>query len=120
MKKPFFSVILPTYNRADFLPLAIQSVLQQTFGDFELVISNGGSTDNTKAAVAEFKDERIRYVETLQRLDMSENYDHALNHANGEYIIFFSDDDAFLPTTLEKIKKVINEYNTLMDFLLLS
>lgn len=114
MDKPFFSVLLPTYNRADFLPLAIRSVLQQSFADFELIVSNGGSTDNTKQVVAELKDERIRYVETIERLNMGENYENALNQANGEYIIFFSDDDAFVPTTLERIKKVINEYNALM------
>ena len=114
MNKPFFSVILPTYNRANFLPLAIQSVLQQSFEDFELVISNGGSTDNTRNVVAEFKDKRIRYIETDKRLSMSENYQHALNHSSGEFIIFFSDDDAFIPTSLMRARRILNEKNTEM------
>jgi glycosyltransferase involved in cell wall biosynthesis len=113
-RKPFFSVVLPTYNRAQFLPLAIKSVLQQTFEDFELVISNGGSTDNTKEVVAGFDDPRINYIESCKQLSMSDNYTSAINHTNGEYIIFFSDDDAFIPTMLERIEQVIKDTKTKM------
>lgn len=110
-KKPFFSIILPTYNRGQFLSLAIESVLNQTFSDFELIVSNSASTDNTRETVQQFKDKRLRYFETKNRLSMGENYEHALNQSNGEYIIFFSDDDALIPTMLEKLEKVIRQNN---------
>jgi hypothetical protein len=109
MNKPLFSILMPTYNRAHLLPLAIKSVLRQTFEDFELIISNGGSTDNTRDVIAGFTDSRIRYIETDTKLSMGDNYERALNHALGEYVIFFSDDDAFILTMLEKVKQAINE-----------
>lgn len=108
-KKPYFSILIPTYNRASFLPLAITSVLEQTFADFELIISNGGSTDNTKEAVGTFNDKRIKYVESQTRLSMGENYQRAFDSATGEFIIFFSDDDAFVPTMLERVERVIRD-----------
>ena len=106
-KKPTFSVVLPTYNRAQYLPLAIRSVLNQTYSDFELIISNGGSTDNTKDVVRGFDDKRIIYLESDKKLGMAQNYELALEKAAGEYVVFFSDDDAFVDSMLEKVRKVI-------------
>lgn len=100
---------MPTYNRAKLLPLAIESVLHQTFDDFELVISNGGSTDNTKKVIESFTDSRLHYVESKERLSIGDNYLQALNHSKGEYIIFLGDDDAFVPMMLERMKKIIEE-----------
>jgi glycosyltransferase involved in cell wall biosynthesis len=101
---------MPTYNRAQLLHLAIKSVLQQTFDDFELIVCNGGSTDNTKDVVANFSDKRIRYVETKEKLTIGDNYQHALDHATGEYLTFLSDDDAFVPNMFERVNRVINDY----------
>jgi len=105
--RPLFSILMPTYNRAQLLSLAIKSVLQQSFEDFEIVISNGGSTDNTKDVVNGFDDSRIRYIEAKEKLSIGDNYQNALNHATGEYITFLSDDDAFVPVMLERVKQVI-------------
>src|SRR5690606_31074340 len=106
---PLFSVVIPTYNRAELLRFAIESVLQQTFDDFEIVISNGGSTDHTRDVVAEFNDDRIRYFESKERLPVGENYQNGLNHASGEFITFLSDDDAYTPNLLETVKAVFDE-----------
>ncbi len=108
-RSPYFSVIMPTYNRAQFLPLAIQSVLDQSFSDFELIISNGGSTDNTKDVVAGFNDPRIRYLESQEKLSIGDNYQTAFDHAGGEFITFLGDDDAFVPTMFEQVGRIINE-----------
>src|SRR5262249_62419526 len=62
MSPPQFSVVIPTYNRADILPIAVDSVLAQTCSDFELVIADDGSTDDTRALVAGCGDPRVRYV----------------------------------------------------------
>src|SRR5690606_918456 len=109
---PNFSVVIPTYNRAELLRFAVESVLQQTFDDFEIVISNGGSTDHTRDVVAEFADDRIRYFESEKRLPVGENYQNGLNNASGEYITFLSDDDAYTPNLLETVKRVFDEENS--------
>jgi glycosyltransferase involved in cell wall biosynthesis len=108
-KKPFFSVVLPTLNRADYLVLAIQSVLNQTFGDFELIISDNFSTDNTEAMVKSFSDQRIRYVKTEKTLPMYESWEFALGEAKGKYITFLGDDDAHSLIYLESLQKVIDD-----------
>jgi len=104
---PHFSVIIPTYNRAHLLPMAIESVLQQSFEDFEIVISNGGSTDNTGDVVKQFSDPRIKYFESAKRLSVGDNYQTGLENASGEYITFLSDDDAFSLNTIKEVEEAI-------------
>lgn len=108
-KKPFLSFLIPTYNRANLLPLAIKSILEQSLEDFELIVCNGGSTDNTREVVKSFNDDRIRYVEAEKRLSIGDNYLLALSHSKGKYITFLGDDDAFVPTMFERVKKIIEE-----------
>ena len=62
MNTPAVSVVLPAYNCGRWLGLAIESVLQQTFADFEIIIVNDGSTDNTEQIIHSFNDQRINYV----------------------------------------------------------
>ena len=87
------TVAIPTYNRAHYLPEAIESVLAQTFQDFELLILDNASTDNTPELVKSFKDERIRYVRNQTNIGMFGNCNKALELARGEYVIIFHDDD---------------------------
>ena len=110
-EKPFFSVVLPTLNRADYLSFAIRSVLNQTFGDFELIISDNSSTDNTEQIVKSFSDKRISHVKTEKIVPMYESWEFALGQAKGEYITFLGDDDAHSTIYLESLKKVIDEHN---------
>jgi GT2 family glycosyltransferase len=107
MENPFFSVVLPTRNRAEYLPFAVGSVLNQTYGDFELVISNNDSSDNTEEIVKALDDPRVRYIKTDRMLSMDEHWDFALGHARGQFITFLGDDDAHSKIYLESIKKVI-------------
>lgn len=109
LTRPKFSILLPTYNRGELLRLAIESVLRQTYEDFELIITDGGSTDNTEEVVGEFNEQRIHYFKSDIRLTMIENYDFALSKANGEYIIFFSDDDAFVPSMADRVLEAITK-----------
>ena len=92
------------------MPFAVRSVLEQTFEDFELVISNGGSTDETSEVVRTFDDPRIKYIESDRRLLVGENYQQGLESATGEYITFLSDDDAFVPQMLETVHQNLTEY----------
>jgi glycosyltransferase involved in cell wall biosynthesis len=96
---PFFTIIIPTYNRATKLPNAIQSVLEQTYTDFELIIIDDGSTDGTKEAVSGFKDERIRYV-YQENAELSAARNRGVNEARGTYICFLDDDDIYLENHL--------------------
>ena len=99
---PYFSVILPTYNRAHLLSKAIESMLAQTFTDWELLIVDDGSTDTTKELVAGYSDERIRYIyQENQERSVARN--NGINQARGAYICFLDSDDYFLEKKLENL-----------------
>lgn len=97
----FVSIIIPTFNRARLLDSAIRSVLGQSFRDFEVIISDGGSTDNTSDLVRSFGDDRIKYVASERVLTAAENYQQGLDAATGEFVTFLSDDDVYCPDLLE-------------------
>ena len=99
---PYFSVILPTYNRAHLLSKAIDSVLTQSFTDWELVIVDDGSTDATKELVAAYSDERIRYI-YQENQERSAARNNGINQARGAYICFLDSDDYFLEKKLENL-----------------
>ncbi len=96
---PLFSIILPTYNRAHYLYEAIHSVVQQTYGHWELIIVDDGSTDNTLEIVNRFPDRRIRYFRQKNK-GRSEARNTGLHHALGDYLTFLDDDDYYLPDHL--------------------
>jgi hypothetical protein len=102
------SVIIPTYNRADLLPETIDSILNQTVLDFELIIIDDGSTDNTSEVVARFKDPRLRYVyQKNQGRSVARN--HGAKLAQGEFLGFLDSDDKYLPDALESHLKIFNQ-----------
>ncbi len=97
--KPFFSVIIPTFNRADLLASAITSVLAQSFDDWELIVVDDGSTDHTSAIVHSFADDRITYIwQENGQLNAARN--RGVSAATGLYICFCDDDDSYLPNHL--------------------
>ncbi|PZO18270.1 MAG: glycosyl transferase family 2 [Leptolyngbya foveolarum] len=105
---PKVSICIPTYNRADILPYAINSVLNQTYTDFELLICDDASTDRTAEVVARWNDERIRYIRHPQNIKRSRNMHSGYEAAKGRYFIKFDDDDALTPTFLEKTVAVLD------------
>jgi len=107
-KHPFFSIILPTYNRAHLLHTTIGSVLNQTFDDWELIVVDDGSKDNTKEVVEGIGDKRIRYIyqENAERCVARNN---GIRNAKGEFVCFIDSDDQYLPHHLET---VFNEIKT--------
>jgi glycosyltransferase involved in cell wall biosynthesis len=90
--RPFFSVIIPTYNRADFIRQTIESILSQSFTDFELLVVDDGSTDNTGEIVSEIKDSRIVYYKK-ENAERAAARNFGAQRAKGEYINFFDSDD---------------------------
>ena len=101
---PKVSIIIPTYNREKLLPRAIQSVLSQTYSNWELIVVDDGSTDNTKKIVEEFqkKDRRIGYIWQENFGGTSKPINTGLKVSQGEYIALLEDDDEWLPEKLER------------------
>lgn len=100
------SVVMPTYNRAKYLPEAIGSVLQQTFRDFELIIVDDGSTDNTAEIVGAMTDPRIRYI-AQDNMGVSAALNTGWRAATGEYIGRLDSDDVWLPSLLEELVPIL-------------
>jgi glycosyltransferase involved in cell wall biosynthesis len=111
VKQPFFSIVIPTYNRASDLQFALYCLLEQTFSDFEIVISDNCSTDTTKLVVKRFNNKKILYSKTRKTLGNALNMKRAVEMARGKYVFLHSDDD-FLPQkdSLQKIHNEIIKY----------
>ncbi|TAF04862.1 MAG: glycosyltransferase family 2 protein [Nostocales cyanobacterium] len=105
---PKVSVCIPTYNRANLLPYAVSSVLNQSYTDFELIICDDGSTDNTNEVVSKWDDPRIRYIRQAVNGGRSRNMRSGFEAATGDYFIKFDDDDAITPEFLEKTVAVLD------------
>lgn len=97
MKNPTVSILIPTYNYARYLPEAIESVLAQDFTDFELLIADDASSDNTEEICQRYEaaDPRVRFVRHEQNLGMVENWNWCLQQARGRYIKYMLADDKF-------------------------
>lgn len=107
--RPLVSIILPTYNRADFLRRSIDSVLNQTFCDFELIIVDDASTDSSKEVIDTFDDQRIIYLEHERNLGGSAARNTGIRAARGNFIAFQDSDDEWLPEKLEKQMKIMED-----------
>jgi glycosyltransferase involved in cell wall biosynthesis len=112
---PKVSVCIPTYNRANLLPYAVNSVLSQTYTDFELIICDDGSIDNTSEIVSQWNDSRIRYIKQPVNGGRSRNMRSGFEAACGTYFIKFDDDDAITPQFLEKTVAVLDA-QPMVDF----
>jgi len=100
MSKPQITVALPVYNGQEFLAQAIDSVLKQTFTDFELLILDNCSTDGTLKIAESFRDPRIRIVSNEKNIGMIGNWNKAVEMALGDYLKILSHDDLLEPTCL--------------------
>ncbi|MCL6471332.1 MAG: glycosyltransferase [Firmicutes bacterium] len=98
------SVIMPVYNAAEFLRESIESILNQTEADFELIIVNDGSTDNSEDIILSYSDPRIVYVKQENAGEAAAR-NTALEHAKGEFIVWQDADDVSLPIRLEVLKR---------------
>ena len=99
---PTISVIMSVFNGERFLRQAIDSILKQTFKDFEFIIINDGSLDNSANIVRSFKDSRIILINEVQNKGLTHRLNHGLSLAHGKYIARMDADDISLPTRFEK------------------
>lgn len=97
------SVIVATHNRADILPRCIESLLNQTFHDFEIIIVDDASSDNTSEVIQQLleKDHRIRTITSLHNVGPGAARNLAINEAKGEFVAIIDDDDVAVPERLE-------------------
>ena len=101
-ENPLVSVIVTTYNRKELLKETLESILNQTFKNFELIVVDDGSTDNTKDIVNSTEDSRIQYIYTENWGGPAKPRNIGIKRAKGKYIAFCDDDDLWLPQKLEE------------------
>jgi glycosyltransferase involved in cell wall biosynthesis len=106
---PVFSVVIPTYNRADKVCRAVKSVLNQSLADFEVLVMDDGSTDNTREVIKDLADPRIKY-------EWAENFggpaaprNRGLRLAQGKYVAFLDSDDWWMPKKLEESLVILEQ-----------
>lgn len=108
------SIIIPVYNGEKYLSATIQSVIDQTYNNWELIIVDDGSTDNTADVVKQFNDNRISYIKK-NNTGVSDSRNVGAQIAKGEILCFLDADDVWLPDNLEKkIYQLINEPNSIL------
>lgn len=106
-----FSVLIPTRNRLQYLKLAIDSILQQDYEDFEIIISDNDSEEDIKSYVNSLADSRIQYFRTSTFLPVTENWNRALEKSSGDYVIMLGDDDGLMQGYFKKVLNLINEFD---------
>lgn len=100
MDTPFVSVVLPAYNAGPYIAEAIQSILNQTYTNFELIVVNDCSTDNTEEQILAITDARIQYIKNAQNSGLIYNLNLGFSLAKGKYIVRMDADDISLPTRI--------------------
>jgi glycosyltransferase involved in cell wall biosynthesis len=106
--RPRVSIVMPTFGRAHLVSESIRCVLDQTFRDFELLIRDDASPDETQAVVAHFTDPRIRYHRNSSRLGMPRNLNEGIHYSQGDYILVCHDHDLYEPTMIEKMVEFLD------------
>ena len=105
------SVLIPVYNGAPFLKEALDSILNQTFTDFELILLNDASPDNSEEIIKQYNDDRIRYYRNKKNLGISASRNKLMDLAQGEYWVIMDNDDISLPFRLEEQVKFIDKHS---------
>lgn len=111
MVKPLISVITPTYNRGHLLPRVWQSLMQQTFKNFEWIVVDDGSTDNTQKIISSFADSRIRYIRLPENRGPNAARNEGVRASHAPYLVFLDSDDELVPEALEVIYKEWRDLN---------
>jgi glycosyltransferase involved in cell wall biosynthesis len=104
-----FSVVVPTRERAATLRHCLRTCLDQNFDDYEVIVSDNGSSPATREVVDEIGSSKVRYFRTPRALSLSSSWDFAVSHAQGEYVLLIGDDDGLLPYGLCELDKLIRE-----------
>ena len=110
---PIVTVLMPVYNAGKFLRDAVDSILKQSFSDFEFLIIDDGSTDESQSIIRSYKDSRIKFVQNEKNLGVAATLNRGLALARGEYIARMDADDLSDPTRLEKQLNFLEKHRSL-------
>jgi glycosyltransferase involved in cell wall biosynthesis len=108
---PLFSIVIPTYNNAHLIGRCLESILAQSFNNWEAIVINNFSEDNTIDIVENYKDPRIRLINNANEGVIAISRNKGIIEAHGEWICFLDSDDWWAPTKLEQTQKYINDYD---------
>lgn len=110
---PLVTVAIPTYNRANtYLPQALQSVLNQTYSNIEIIVADNCSADNTESVVKAYNDSRIKYVKHSKNIGPFHNANYCIREASGDYFLMLQDDDLIDVDMIELcLNAVHNRFN---------
>ena len=111
MEKPLVSVIMPSYNHAEYVGRAIESVLNQTYSNFEFIIADDGSTDGSPEVIEQYHDPRISFTRFEENTGFGAS-EYIYNKAKGKYIAAICSDDMWKNTLLEKYVSFLEENNS--------
>jgi len=106
---PFFSVVIPSYNCADLLKRALESVFSQTYTDYEIIVIDNSSTDNTQGVLKSFDNNKLNIIEVSNSGIIAYSRNKGIENAKGEWIAFLDSDDVWQSNKLEKV------YNTIIN-----
>lgn len=105
-----YTVIIPTRDRAETLGATLRTCLRQTYKNFEIIVSDNCSSDNTKEIVNCCNDARIRYINPGRRLSMSGNFEFALGHVTDGFVMFIGSDDGIMPNAIDYVDSIVKKY----------
>jgi len=105
-----YTVIIPTRDRAETLEATLRTCIRQDYDNFEIIVSDNCSDDDTRDIVASFKDSRIKYLHTGHRLSMSGNFEFSLRHATDGFVMFLGSDDGLMPDAVNYVDAIVKEY----------
>lgn len=108
--KPFFSIVIPTYNQANFLKKCLNSVFKQTFKNFEVIIIDNSSTDHTKEIISKYK-KKIVYKKISNQGVIAKSRNIGIKNSNGHWVAFLDSDDTWKKNKLERVFKTIQKNN---------
>jgi len=111
-REPLLSVLIPSYNYGRFLGEAVESVLSQNFGDFELFVIDNASTDDTRDVMQQYKDARVEFIVNPQNMGPFYSFDLFFKKARGRYLRILCADDVLIPDVLEEQVKALNRFRT--------
>ncbi len=108
---PLVSIIIPTYNRANLIRRSINSILNQKYQNFEIIVVDDGSTDNTMEIVGNFNEDKIKYYKHKINKGAAAAMNTGIEYCRGDFIAFQGSDDLWLPEKLEKEMKIFKKSN---------
>lgn len=111
MHKPFFSIVIPTYNRGDLIGRCLDSIISQTYTNWEAIIVDNFSEDNTEQVVLSYQDDRIRFIKNHNNGIISVSRNKGIDMSKGDWICFLDSDDTWMPRKLEILTYYTDKYD---------